>query len=85
MTPTYENPVAGPVADPTVIDAGDGAHDYYLYASGALFPIWRSADLVYWTNVGTAFTERPTWTVPSGDWHPWAPAVARRQIGRAHV
>jgi beta-xylosidase len=78
MTRTYENPVAGSVADPTVIDAGDGAHDYYLYASGALFPIWRSPDLVHWTNVGTAFTERPTWTVPSGDWHPWAPGVARR-------
>jgi hypothetical protein len=77
MTPTYENPVAGSVADPTAIDAGDGAHDYYLYATGALFPIWRSPDLVHWTSAGTAFTERPTWTVQSGDWQPWSPAVVR--------
>jgi hypothetical protein len=73
MTPTYDNPVAGSVADPTVLDAGDGGHGYYLYATGTLFPIWRSPDLVHWTNVGTAFTERPAWTVQSGDWHPWAP------------
>jgi beta-xylosidase len=77
MTPTYENPVAGAVADPSVIDAGDAGHDYYLYATGTLFPIWRSPDLVHWTTVGAAFTERPAWTVQSGDWHPWAPAVAR--------
>ena len=78
MTPTYANPVAGSVADPSVVDAGDGRRDYYLYASGALFPIWRSPDLVHWTNVGTAFTERPAWTVQTGDWHPWAPAAVRR-------
>ncbi|HTE59957.1 MAG TPA: family 43 glycosylhydrolase, partial [Solirubrobacteraceae bacterium] len=75
MNRTYENPVAGSVADPAVVDAGDG---YYLYATGDLLPIWRSPDLVHWTNVGTAFTERPAWTVRSGDWHPWAPAVVRR-------
>jgi xylan 1,4-beta-xylosidase len=78
MASTYANPVAGSVADPTVLDAGDGGHDYYLYATGALFPIWRSPDLVHWTNVGTAFTERPAWTVQSGDWQPWAPGVVRR-------
>jgi beta-xylosidase len=78
MTSTYENPVAGAIADPTVVDAGDGVHDYYLYATGALFPIWRSPDLVHWTYVGTAFTERPAWTVQAGDWHPWAPGVVRR-------
>lgn len=78
MTPTYENPVAGAVADPSVVDAGDAGHDYYLYATGALFPIWRSLDLVHWINVGTAFAQRPVWTVQSGGWHPWAPAVVRR-------
>ena len=57
--------------------AADAGHDYYLYATGDRFPIWRSPDLVHWANVGTAFTERPVWTVQSGDWHPWAPAVAR--------
>jgi hypothetical protein len=78
MTPTYENPVAGMIADPSVVDAGGVGHDYYLYATGTLFPIWRSPDLVHWSNVGTAFAERPAWTVQSGDWHPWAPAVVRR-------
>jgi hypothetical protein len=78
MPPSYENPVAGSVADPTVVDPGDGRHDFYLYATGTLFPIWRSPDLVHWTNVGTAFTQRPAWTLQSGDWHPWAPAVVRR-------
>ena len=77
MIPTYENPVAGTVADPSVVDAGGAGHDYYLYATGTLFPIWRSPDLVHWSNVGTAFTERPAWTVQSGDWHPWAPAAVR--------
>jgi beta-xylosidase len=71
---TYENPVAVSVADPSVVQAGD---DYYLYATGALFPIWRSSDHVHWTDVGTAFAERPAWTVSSGNWHPWAPAVVR--------
>ena len=78
MTPTYENPVAGSVADPSVVDAGNGSGDYYLYATGPLFPIWRSSDLVHWNVAGTAFTERPAWTVQSGDWHPWAPAAVRR-------
>ena len=78
MSPTYENPVAAAVADPSVVDAADAGHDYYLYATGDRFPIWRSPDLVHWANVGTAFTERPPWTLQSGDWHPWAPAVVRR-------
>jgi beta-xylosidase len=73
--PTYANPVAGMVADPGVVDAGD---DYFLYATGTLFPIWRSPDLVHWTSAGAAFTGRPTWTLQSGDWHPWAPAVVHR-------
>jgi hypothetical protein len=78
MTPSYENPVAGSVADPSVLDPGDGGGDYHLYATGELFPIWRSPDLVHWTNVGTAFSERPAWTLQSGDWHPWAPAAVGR-------
>ena len=77
--PTYENPVAGSVADPTVVDAGDGAPDYHLYATGSMIPIWRSPDLVHWTRIGTAFTERPAWAAQSGDWHPWAPGVVRRR------
>ena len=82
MSSTYENPVAGSVADPSVVEADDGGGDHYLYATGPLFPIWRSSDLVHWNVVGTAFTERPAWTVQSGDWHPWAPAVVRRPAPR---
>lgn len=78
MPPTYLNPLAAPVADPSVIDAGDGGHDYYLYATGELFPVWRSPDLVNWTPAGTALAQRPAWTGPSGDWTPWAPAAIRR-------
>ena len=48
MSPTYENPVAAAVADPSVVDAADAGHDYYLYATGDRFPIWRSPDLVHW-------------------------------------
>jgi beta-xylosidase len=73
----YENPVAGSVADPAVIDAGRGDHDYFLYATGTLFPLWRSPDLVHWTQIGTALRARPAWTLQSGDWNPWAPGVLR--------
>jgi beta-xylosidase len=78
MAPTYVNPLAGPVADPSVIDAGDGGHDYFLYATGPLFPLWRSPDLVHWTVAGNALAQRPAWTVQTGDWTPWAPAAIRR-------
>lgn len=81
MASTYENPVAGSVADPSVVDAGDGGRDFHLYATGSQFPIWRSPDLVHWTGIGTAFTERPGWTVRSGNWHPWAPAAIRTPAG----
>ena len=74
--PAYANPVAGAVADPAVIDSAAGGHDYHLYATGTLFPIWRSPDLVHWTRLGTAFAARPAWVLQTGDWNPWAPGVA---------
>src|SRR5919107_5283510 len=77
---TYTNPVsrdfADTFADPAVIKAKDG----YWYAYGTtdplregertrhLIPISRSTDLVNWTYVGDAFTER---TLPG-----WADAAA---------
>jgi beta-xylosidase len=69
--------VAGEVADPAVIDAAADGHDYHLYATGTLFPIWRSPDLVHWTRLGTAFGARPAWVLQTGDWNPWAPGIAR--------
>jgi beta-xylosidase len=57
------------------IRADDGT--YYEYSTGSLFPMARSRDLVNWTPAGTALSGRPSWVVPSGDSHPWAPSVLR--------
>lgn len=80
MGPYYLNPVfAQPFPDPMVLDVGDRHDEYYAYATGDLFPILRSTDLVNWTAVGTAFAQRPAWVQQSGDWHPWAPSVLEVQ------
>jgi beta-xylosidase len=71
----YQNPVSGPTADPAGINNNGGGSDYYVYATGNLFPIQHSTDLVTWTSAGTAFKRRPSWVVQSGDWNPWAPSV----------
>jgi Glycosyl hydrolases family 43 len=73
---TYENPVYGSsFPDPGVLQ--NGSNDYYAYATGSGFPIIKSADLVHWAQVGRAFPRRPSWVVPTGDSHPWAPSVLR--------
>src|SRR5215211_4358755 len=69
---TYQNPVYGSAPDPMAAFTGS---DYYAYHTGANFPVLHSTDLVNWTQVGTALTARPSWVVPSGDWHPWSPSV----------
>ena len=54
---TYMNPVyPSSMPDPTVIKAPDGF--FYLYATEDVknTPILRSADLVTWNLIGTAFT-----------------------------
>jgi hypothetical protein len=72
---SYQNPVYGLSApDPMALSAG--TNDYYVYHTGARFPILRSSDLVTWTEAGTALARRPAWVV-TGDWHPWAPSVLR--------
>jgi len=70
---TYRNPVvAYSLPDPTVIKATDG--NFYLYATEDTrnTPIHRSADLVNWHFLGTAFTEqtRPTFEPKGGIWAP---------------
>jgi beta-xylosidase len=54
-----------------------GSSDYYAYHTGSNFPVLHSTDLVTWQRVGAALTTRPSWVVPSGDWHPWSPSVMR--------
>ncbi len=73
---TYNNPVIDrSLPDPTVIRAQDGY--YYLYATEDTHnvPIYRSADLVKWRYMGTAFTDatRPMDMVPNGGI--WAPDI----------
>ena len=68
----YRNPVCRiSLPDPTVIRAGDY---FYLYATEDTrnTPIYRSADLVYWKYIGTAFTDqtRPTFEPNAGIWAP---------------
>jgi arabinan endo-1,5-alpha-L-arabinosidase len=73
QTGMYANPVVGrSLPDPTVIRADDGA--FYLYATEDIrnTPVYRSADLVNWTYIGTAFTgsTRPDFEPGGGIWAP---------------
>src|SRR3954452_319154 len=72
---TYTNPVYGGFPDPMGLhDLGD----FYSYGTGELFPVLHSTDLVHWTQVGAAMTQRPAWVPQAGQWNPWAPSVLRR-------
>ena len=76
----YVNPVfAAPGApDPGVLDVGSTHSDYFVFSTGARFPMLRSADLVNWTPAGRALPGRPSWAAQAGDWNPWAPSVIER-------
>ncbi len=70
---TYRNPVINKSApDPTIIRASDG--NFYLYATENVHnvPIYRSADMVHWKFLGTAFTDatRPQWNPKGAIWAP---------------
>lgn len=70
---TYKNPVINySLPDPTVIKANDGF--FYLYATEDIrnTPIYRSADLLDWKFIGTAFTDqtRPSFEPRGGLWAP---------------
>lgn len=69
----YQNPVSGySLPDPSIIKASDGY--FYLYATEDIrnTPIQRSADLVNWEFLGTAFTSqtRPSFEPRGGLWAP---------------
>jgi arabinan endo-1,5-alpha-L-arabinosidase len=69
----YTNPVVSySLPDPTVIKAADGY--FYLYATEDIrnTPIHKSADLVNWKLIGTAFTDstRPSFEPKGGIWAP---------------
>lgn len=74
----YRNPVFQPVfADPSVIKAEDGY--FYAYATEDdwggtnglhIVPIIRSTDLVNWTFVTNAFSQKPTWKNQGFIWAP---------------
>nr|WP_280746324.1 MULTISPECIES: family 43 glycosylhydrolase [unclassified Parabacteroides] len=70
---TYRNPVIDySLPDPTIIRAKDGY--FYLYATEDIrnTPIHRSANLIDWEFVGTAFTDntRPSFEPKGGLWAP---------------
>ena len=72
----YQNPVYDfSFPDPGVLQ--NGTSDYYAYSTSSGFPALHSSDLVHWESVGKALPDRPSWVVPSGDSHPWAPSVLR--------
>lgn len=71
---SYSNPVIDTnLPDPTVIRAQDGY--FYLYSTEGRVrgvPIYRSANLVDWDFVGSAFTRegRPQWNPKANIWAP---------------
>jgi arabinan endo-1,5-alpha-L-arabinosidase len=74
----YCNPVIRQsVPDPHVFYDKDGY--FYLFGTGGNIPIFRSADLVNWTQMGTAFTNAtrpPDYLLPyGGGGDLWAPEL----------
>jgi beta-xylosidase len=69
----YNNPVIpGDFADPSVIRVDD---IYYATGTssewGPHFPVFKSKDLVNWTQIGYVFDTKPSWTASSF----WAPEL----------
>ncbi|MBE8721966.1 arabinan endo-1,5-alpha-L-arabinosidase [Sphingobacterium sp. Ka21] len=77
----YTNPVFTPIlADPSVIRDpltgyfyAYGTEDRWPSGTNQIVPIVRSQDLVNWSYVGNAFSNKPAWK-PSGG--VWAPDIA---------
>lgn len=72
-TGIYTNPViAGDLADPSVIRWGN---TYYATGTSSewapYFPVFKSTDLINWTQTGHIFNERPKWAKSSF----WAPEL----------
>ena len=72
---TFANPVLpGDYPDPTVVRTRGAFYASSTSASWApIFPIFRSADLVRWRQVGAVFPRRPQWA--GGNF--WAPELVR--------
>lgn len=74
----YTNPVFIPIlADPSVIRDpltgffyAYGTEDRWPNGANRLVPIVRSQDLVNWTFVGNAFSNKPAWKSSGGIWAP---------------
>ncbi len=84
---TYENPVFEPVlADPTVArdpESGDffafGTADDFSDGKGRrMVPVLRSPDLVNWTEIDPAMTEKPGWKTKGGIWAPDVNPVGKK-------
>ena len=78
VNPVYTGPAGGGFSDPMVLDVGGRHREYWAYATGGLFLVARSTDLVHWTDQGAAMASRPAWTDQTGEWNPWAPSVIER-------
>lgn len=72
---TFANPVLpGDYPDPTVVRSGGAFYASATSASWApVFPLFRSADLVHWTRVGSILPRAPAWS--NGNF--WAPELVR--------
>src|SRR5712664_2584573 len=73
--PAFGNPViAGDHPDPTIMRDGGAFYASATSASWApIFPIFRSPDLVNWTQVGAVLPGAPRWATGSF----WAPELVR--------
>jgi beta-xylosidase len=73
--PAFGNPViAGDHPDPTIMRDGGAFYASATSASWApIFPIFRSPDLVNWTQVGAVLPSAPPWATGSF----WAPELVR--------
>ena len=77
---SYPNPgiVSGDttVHDPSMIKTTSGT--YYVFSTGPNIPMLSSTDRIHFRNVGTAFTELPSWakTYNGGLDDVWAPDVS---------
>ena len=72
---TFANPVLpGDHPDPTVVRAAGAFYASATSASWApIFPVFRSADLVHWSQVGAVLPSAPRWA--AGNF--WAPELVR--------
>lgn len=73
----YTNPIIKmSLPDPTVIRADDGS--FYLYATEDIhnLPIFKSRDLIEWSQVGTAFTNETRPNLVKGG-ALWAPEIRK--------